>query len=63
MDLTTFDISALPENAIRAGDYIDMICQNNTVDDLAEEAGTIGYEILTSLGQRYARKYTGGIDP
>ena len=59
-DLTTFDISAVPENAIGTGDDIDMICEHHTIDDLAEEAGTIGYEILTSLGRRYAREYTGG---
>lgn len=33
---------------------------DQTVDDLAENAGTIGYEILTSLGARYARRYSGG---
>jgi alanine racemase len=27
------------------------------VDDVAERAGTIGYEILTSLGRRYSRHY------
>jgi alanine racemase len=27
------------------------------VDELAAEADTIGYEILTSLGARYARHY------
>jgi alanine racemase len=26
-------------------------------DDLAVQAGTIGYEILTSLGDRYRRDY------
>lgn len=60
MDLTTFDISAVPHNAIGTGDDIDMICEHHTIDDLAEEAGTIGYEILTALGQRYAREYAGG---
>ena len=60
MDLTTFDISAVPPHAIGTGDDIDMICEQHTVDDLAEEAGTIGYEILTALGRRYARHYIGG---
>ena len=27
---------------------------------LADQAGTIGYEILTGLGPRYLRRYTGG---
>ena len=30
------------------------------VDDLAANAGTIGYEILTALGARYDRRYIGG---
>ena len=30
-----------------------------SIDQLADEAGTIGYEILTSLGNRYNRSYTG----
>ena len=60
MDLVTFDISAVPPHAIGTGDDIDMICEQHTIDDLADEAGTIGYEILTALGQRYARTYTGG---
>jgi alanine racemase len=62
MDLITFDISAVPEDAVAPGDYIDLLCDRHTVDDLADEAGTIGYEILTALGQRYRRIYTGGPD-
>ena len=60
MDLIPFDISAVPPQAIGTGDDIDMICEQHTIDDLAEEAGTIGYEILTALGRRYARHYIGG---
>lgn len=60
MDLITFDISAVPSGALNPGDDIEMLGADHTVDDLADEAGTIGYEILTSLGQRYARRYIGG---
>ncbi|CAN0599306.1 unnamed protein product, partial [Laminaria digitata] len=60
MDLITFDITALPAGALKPGDDIEMIGDPHTVDDLADEASTIGYEILTSLGQRYARRYIGG---
>ncbi len=59
MDLITFDITAIPAGALAQGDEIEMIGENQTVDDVADEAGTIGYEILTSLGRRYARRYTG----
>lgn len=60
MDLITFDITAVPAGLLNPGDDIEMLGEHQTIDDLADEAGTIGYEILTSLGQRYARRYIGG---
>ncbi|MAM69054.1 MAG: alanine racemase [Rhodospirillaceae bacterium] len=60
MDLTTFDVSDVPENRLLPGDHIDLICPEYSVDDIARDAGTIGYEILTSLGSRYTRVYEGG---
>lgn len=62
MDLITFDISDVPENIARQGAWIDLIGPCNPVDDVAEAAGTIGYEILTSLGPRYHRVYKGQRD-
>ena len=53
MDLITVDITHLAEVPA----HLDLICAHQTVDDLADLAGTIGYEILTSLGPRYARTY------
>lgn len=55
MDLITLDISQAPQ--LDAGDTVELIGPNRTVDMVAEEAGTIGYEILTSLGRRYRRRY------
>jgi alanine racemase len=60
MDTITLDISALPESALPPGSLVDLIGGQQTVDAVAARAGTIGYEILTSLGQRYARHYIGG---
>ena len=57
MDLTIFDVTDLPENLIRAGDYIELFGKNILVDDAARAAGTIGYEMLTSIGLRHERKY------
>ncbi len=57
MDLTTFDVSAVAESAAQPGQFIEVIGTTHTVDDLAREAGTVGYEILTSLGSRYHRRY------
>ena len=57
MDLLAVDISDLPENAVRRGGMATLIGDEITVDDLAATAGTIGYEVLTSLGRRYHRAY------
>lgn len=57
MDLTIFDVTDLPENAVRAGDYVELFGNNVLVDDVARSAGTIGYEILTSIGLRHERRY------
>ena len=47
----------LPENAVRAGDYVELFGKNMPLDDVARAAGTIGYEILTSIGLRHERRY------
>ncbi|PWC52799.1 alanine racemase [Azospirillum sp. TSO22-1] len=60
MDLITVDVTALPEGAVAPGALVELIGPNRPVDTVAEEAGTIGYEILTSLGRRYHRVHVGG---
>jgi alanine racemase len=60
MDLTAIDITDLPQNAARRGHMVTLIGEGITVDELAHHFGTIGYEVLTSLGSRYARIYKGG---
>lgn len=57
MDLIVLDISALPEGQLKPGDTVELISRHQTVDDVAEIAGTIGYEILTGLGSRFWRVY------
>jgi alanine racemase len=39
---------------------VTLLGEGITVDELAHHFGTIGYEVLTSLGSRYARVYKGG---
>jgi alanine racemase len=53
MDLIGVDITSLKAEP----DKLELINSEQTVDKFAEGAGTIGYEFLTSLGQRYNRKY------
>ena len=45
---------------MRRGHLVTLIGEGITVDELAHHFGTIGYEVLTSLGKRYARIYKGG---
>jgi alanine racemase len=59
MDLMTADIGHLPSSACQVGDPVEIIGPHQSVDDLARDAGTIGYEILTALGNRYLRRYHG----
>ncbi|WP_454652648.1 alanine racemase [Bradyrhizobium liaoningense] len=60
MDLIAIDITDLAPNAARRGHMVTLLGDGITVDELAHHFGTIGYEVLTSLGRRYARVYKGG---
>ena len=57
MDMITLDVTELPPQRAQPGTPIDLIGGPHPIDALAAEAGTIGYEILTSLGRRYRRTY------
>lgn len=53
MDLITVDITDISGDP----DYLTILGAQQGVDTLADAAGTIGYEILTSLGPRYSRSF------
>ncbi|MBX4909018.1 MULTISPECIES: alanine racemase [Rhizobium] len=57
MDSITVDISALPEGALTLGSLVEVLGQHQTLEDIARDADTISYEILTGLGDRYHRQY------
>lgn len=57
MDSIVADVTHLEH--VPTGTYAEIIGDNQSADDVAAQAGTIGYEILTSLGARYKRKYLG----
>ena len=57
MDLTGVDVTDIPEQACRPGDYVEIIGPNMPLDTAATEHMTISYEMLTSLGNRYRRVY------
>jgi len=56
MDLITVDVSHLAT----VPRSLDILGPMQSIDDLADVAGTIGYDILTALGPRYSRRYSGG---
>jgi alanine racemase len=60
MDLIAVDVTDVPENAVKRGDFATLLGDEIGVDEFAVHAGTIGYEALTALGRRYARDYRGG---
>ena len=59
MDMIVIDVTDAPEGAAHRGRLVTLIGDDLTVDEVGRRAGTIGYEILTDLGRRYARRYIG----
>lgn len=57
MDITTFDVTTRPD--IAPGAMLDLLGPEHGPDAVAAQAGTNGYEVLTSLGQRFDRVYRG----
>lgn len=55
MDMITVDVSHLDH----IPEQVEILGPHQSIDDLAAAAGTIGHEILTSLGHRYERDYKG----
>jgi alanine racemase len=62
MDCLSVDVTPVPRERLSLGTEIEIIGSHQSVDDLAETMGTIGYEVLTSLGHRFRRNYK-AIDP
>jgi alanine racemase len=59
MDLVTLDISECPAALAQPGAHVEFIGPHQPIDELARTAGTLPYEILTRLGPRIIRHYTG----
>jgi len=57
MDSLTIDISALAADTISEGDFVELVGPSQSLEQVAGEAGTIAYEILTRLGRRHQRIY------
>ena len=57
MDLVTLDLSKFHLEDIQINNQIEIINDQNNINQICMNIGTIPYEILTSLGHRYSRKY------
>jgi len=55
MDMTMIDITDIP--SVSEGDSVQVFGKNLAITQVAKWAGTIPYEILTSIGQRVKRIY------
>ena len=56
-ELSRLSTRELDDLGIARGDMVELFGPNMPVDDVAERAGTIPYELLTSLGARFRRIY------
>jgi len=59
MDSMTIDLTALVPDALAEGDFVELLGPSQSLADVARDAGTIAYEILTRLGTRSERIFAG----
>lgn len=57
MDLTVLDVTNVPPNVVKRGTTVEFMGDTVTLEELADAAGTITHEILTSIGPRVHRHY------
>lgn len=55
MDMTMIDLSNIPEAQV--GEDVELFGKNISVEEVAHQAGTISYEILTSISERVKRVF------
>ncbi len=57
MDFVALDVTDAPPESLKRGAFVELLGDVIGIDELAARSGTIGYEILTRLGRRFARRY------
>lgn len=57
MDLIILDISNVPEQLAHDGTLVELAGSHQSIDQLAAQAGTIGYELLTHIAPRVRKHY------
>ncbi|MGC6454787.1 MAG: alanine racemase [Candidatus Puniceispirillaceae bacterium] len=60
MDSITVDVTDIDEAVVDGAGHATLLGESYPLAEMARDAGTIGYEILTQLGRRPARRFKGG---
>jgi len=55
MDMCMLDVTDVPD--IEVGDIVTVFGRDVPIEDMAEKAGTINYELLCALSERIPRVY------
>ena len=63
MDLIAIDTTDVPQSKLKRGQFVELIGDNISLDDVAARAGTISYEVLTRLSPRLPRVYKSSYSP
>lgn len=58
MDTLICDVTGIPEHLIQEGCFLEVLNTKYQAENLAKDAGTIDYEILTRLGRRFIKTYS-----
>ena len=56
MDVCAVDVTGLE---VAVGDAVELFGPNRPLDEAAAAAGTVAWELLTSVGPRVQRRYVG----
>jgi alanine racemase len=59
MDLICVDVTGIEPDAVAVGQFVELFGSDISIDDVADAAGTISYELLTGLSRRLRREYLG----
>ncbi|MEH6808160.1 MAG: alanine racemase [Hyphomonas oceanitis] len=59
MDTCTADVTEISAESIEPGDMVELIGQHQSVSDLATLLDTAPHAVLTGLGKRFERRFTG----
>jgi alanine racemase len=59
MDMMAIDVSEVPPHLCIRGTRAELLGPNIAIDDVSLWADTVSYELLTRLGQRFTRLYSG----